>query len=105
MFVAGSAALLLWCLAFFLLQNTGNTGLAMLALAGMGLVGPMIATAVLNATGSTTGIIWYLAAVCGVSMISAMTLFRLVPSGAAESTMDGPRDENHTLQRSSRTTR
>ncbi|WP_340681885.1 MFS transporter [Amycolatopsis coloradensis] len=133
MFVAGSAALLLWCLAFFPLLNTGNTGLAMLALAGMGLLvpithcvqgaiiadtfpvnvrfsgmslllqggailggglAPMIATAVLNATGSTTGITWYLAAICGVSMISAMALFRLVPSCAVESTVDGPRDHD-----------
>ncbi|MEU3624606.1 hypothetical protein BS329_36965 [Amycolatopsis coloradensis] len=53
---------------------------------------PMIATAVLNTTGSTTGITWYLAAICGVSMISAMALFRLIPSRVAESTVDGPRD-------------
>jgi MFS family permease len=116
MFVAGSAALLLWCLAFFPLLNTGGTGFAMLALAGMGLIipithcvqgaiiadtfpanvrfsgmslllqggailggglAPMIATAVLNATGSTTGITWYLVGICGVSMISATVLFRL----------------------------
>ncbi|WP_410646820.1 hypothetical protein [Amycolatopsis sp. cmx-4-54] len=48
----------------------------------------------LNATGSTTGIIWYLAAICGVGMISAMALFRLIPSGAAESTVDGARDRD-----------
>jgi metabolite-proton symporter len=41
MFIAGSAAILVWCLAFFPLLNTGNSALAVLALLGMGLIIPV----------------------------------------------------------------
>ncbi|WP_311202980.1 MFS transporter [Streptomyces atratus] len=41
MFIAGSAAILVWCVAFFPLINTGNSVLAVVALLGMGLIIPV----------------------------------------------------------------
>ncbi|WP_326764703.1 MHS family MFS transporter [Streptomyces sp. NBC_01591] len=41
MFIAGSAAILVWCVAFFPLLNTGNSALAVVALLGMGLIIPV----------------------------------------------------------------
>ncbi|MEU4500802.1 MFS transporter [Streptomyces sp. NPDC024089] len=41
MFIAGSAAILVWCVAFFPLINTGNSALAVVALLGMGLIIPV----------------------------------------------------------------
>ncbi|MFE2933734.1 MFS transporter [Streptomyces sp. NPDC059278] len=41
MFIAGSAAILVWCVAFFPLINTGNPALAVVALLGMGLIIPV----------------------------------------------------------------
>lgn len=41
MFIAGSAAILLWCVAFFPLLDTGNSALAVVALLGMGLIIPV----------------------------------------------------------------
>ncbi|MCX5159187.1 MULTISPECIES: MFS transporter [unclassified Streptomyces] len=41
MFIAGSAAILVWCVAFFPLINTGNAALAVVALLGMGLIIPV----------------------------------------------------------------
>ncbi|MFI9627897.1 MFS transporter [Streptomyces sp. NPDC052042] len=123
MFIAGSAAILVWCLAFFPLLNTGNSALAMVALLGMGLIipvthcvqgsiivdtfpvnvrysgtslilqagailggglAPMISTALLNSSGSSTGVTWYLAGICTVSLVGAVALFRLVPEGKPE---------------------
>lgn len=123
MFIAGSVAVLAWCLAFFPLLNTGNRALAVVALLGMGLIipvthsvqgsiivdtfpvnvrysgtsmilqsgailgggfAPMVSTALLNATGSSTGVTWYLAGICSVSLAGAIALFRLVPEGAPE---------------------
>ncbi|WP_335941179.1 MFS transporter [Streptomyces sp. PTD5-9] len=123
MFIAGSAAILVWCVAFFPLLDTGKSGLAVLALLGMGLIipvthcvqgsiivdtfpvnvrysgtslilqagailggglAPMISTALLNSGGSSTGVTWYLAAICAVSLVGAVALFRLVPEKAPE---------------------
>ncbi|GAA2066035.1 MFS transporter [Streptomyces albiaxialis] len=121
MFIGGSLAILAWCAAFFPLLDTGSTGLAVLALAGMGLIipvthcvqgsiiadtfpahvrysgsslilqagailggglAPMISTALLNSGGSSAGVTWYLVAICAVSLVGAVALFRLVPDGA-----------------------
>ncbi|MGW2085782.1 MFS transporter [Streptomyces sp. NPDC001880] len=41
MFIAGSAAILIWCVAFFPLLDTGNSALAVVALLGMGLIIPV----------------------------------------------------------------
>ncbi|MFG2502879.1 MFS transporter [Streptomyces sp. NPDC048441] len=41
MFIGGSAAILVWCAAFFPLLDTGNSVLAVVALTGMGLVIPV----------------------------------------------------------------
>lgn len=41
MFIAGSAAVLVWCVVFFPLLNTGSSVLAVVALAGMGLIIPV----------------------------------------------------------------
>ncbi|MER5360368.1 MFS transporter [Streptomyces sp. NPDC002785] len=41
MFIAGSAVILVWCVAFFPLLNTGNSALAVVALLGMGLIIPV----------------------------------------------------------------
>ncbi|WP_432039110.1 MFS transporter [Streptomyces cucumeris] len=41
MFLAGSAAVLVWCAVFFPLLDTGNNALALVALAGMGLIIPV----------------------------------------------------------------
>lgn len=123
MFIAGSAAILLWCVAFFPLLDTGSPVLAVVALLGMGLIipvthcvqgsiivdtfpvnvrysgsslilqtgailggglAPMISTALLNSGGSSTGVTWYLVAICAVSLAGAVALFRLVPEGAPE---------------------
>lgn len=123
MFVAGSVAVLVWCVAFFPLLDTGNPVLAVVALLGMGLIipvthsvqgsiivdtfpvnvrysgtsvilqsgailggglAPMISTALLDAGGSSTGVTWYLAGICTVSLAGAVALFRLVPEGAPE---------------------
>ncbi|MGW6378498.1 MFS transporter [Rhodococcus sp. NPDC055112] len=128
MFIAGSAAILLWCIAFFPLLNTENSVLAVIAFLGMGLIipvthcvqgsiiadtfparvrysgsslilqtaailggglAPMIATALLNATGSSVGVTWYLVAICSISLVGAIALFRLVPS-----TSRGPQIED-----------
>lgn len=125
MFIAGSAAVLLWCLVFFPLLDTGNPVLAVVALLGMGLIipvthsvqgsiivdtfpvnvrysgtsvilqsgailggglAPMISTALLDSSGSSTGVTWYLAGICTVSLVGAVALFRLVPEGAPETT-------------------
>lgn len=123
MFIAGSVAVLVWCLVFFPLLDTGNRALAVVALLGMGLIipvthsvqgsiivdtfpvnvsysgtsvilqsgailggglAPMISTALLDAGGSSTGVTWYLAGICTVSLAGAVALFRLVPEGAPE---------------------
>ncbi|MFF9349719.1 MFS transporter [Streptomyces sp. NPDC014734] len=123
MFIAGSAAILVWCVAFFPLLDTGSPVLAVVALLGMGLIipvthcvqgsiivdtfpvnvrysgssvilqggailggglAPMISTALLNSGGSSTGVTWYLVAICAVSLVGAVALFRLVPEGAPE---------------------
>ncbi|MEU3216182.1 MFS transporter [Streptomyces sp. NPDC032161] len=123
MFIGGSVAILVWCVAFFPLLNTGNSALAVVALLGMGLIipvthcvqgsiivdtfpvnvrysgtslilqagailggglAPMISTALLNSGGSSTGVTWYLVAICSVSLAGAVALFRLVPEGAPE---------------------
>lgn len=123
MFIGGSAAILAWCLAFFPLLNTGNSALAVLALAGMGLIipithcvqggiiadtfpvhvrysgsslilqlgavlggglAPTISTALLNSGASSTGVTWYLAAMCLVSLVGAIALFRMVPESSPE---------------------
>ncbi|MFB7916313.1 MFS transporter [Streptomyces sp. NPDC056061] len=123
MFIAGSAAILVWCVAFFPLLDTGKPVLAVVALVGMGLIipvthcvqgsiivdtfpvnvrysgssvilqggailggglAPMISTALLNSGGSATGVTWYLVAICTVSLVGAVALFRLVPEGAPE---------------------
>ncbi|MGY1433902.1 MFS transporter [Streptomyces reniochalinae] len=44
---------------------------------------PMISTALLGSGGSTTGVTWYLVALCGGSLVGAWALFRLVPEDAA----------------------
>ncbi|WP_156042383.1 MFS transporter [Rhodococcus sp. UNC363MFTsu5.1] len=119
MFIAGSAAILLWCIAFLPLLNTENPVLAVIAFLGMGLIvpvthcvqgsiiadtfparvrysgsslilqtaailggglAPMISTALLNATGSSVGVTWYLVIICSISLAGAIALFRLVPS-------------------------
>ncbi|SEK52070.1 MFS transporter [Rhodococcus maanshanensis] len=119
MFIAGSAAILLWCIAFLPLLNTENSVLAVIAFLGMGLIvpvthcvqgsiiadtfparvrysgsslilqtaailggglAPMISTALLNATGSSAGVTWYLVIICSISLAGAIALFRLVPS-------------------------
>jgi MFS family permease len=119
MFIAGSAAILLWCIAFFPLLNTENSVLAVIAFLGMGLIipvthcvqgsiiadtfparvrysgsslilqtaailggglAPMISTALLNSTGSSVGVTWYLVVICSISLVGAIALFRLVPS-------------------------
>ncbi|MBP1160999.1 metabolite-proton symporter [Rhodococcus sp. PvR044] len=121
MFIAGSAAILLWCIAFFPLLNTENSVLAVIAFLGMGLIipvthcvqgsiiadtfparvrysgsslilqtaailggglAPMISTALLNATGSSVGVTWYLVVICSISLAGAIALFRLVPSSS-----------------------
>ncbi|WSU97215.1 MHS family MFS transporter [Streptomyces sp. NBC_01023] len=126
MFIAGSAAILVWCVVFFPLLNTGNSVLAVVALVGMGLIipvthcvqgaiiadtfparvrysgssvilqsgailggglAPVIATALLNAGGTSTGVTWYLAVICAVSLGGAVALFRLVPEGADADTV------------------
>ncbi|MBQ0863563.1 MFS transporter [Streptomyces smyrnaeus] len=51
------------------------------AILGGGLA-PMISTALLNSGGSSAGVTWYLVAICGVSLLGAAALFRLVPDGA-----------------------
>jgi metabolite-proton symporter len=123
MFIGGSAAILAWCFAFFPLLNTGNSALAVVALAGMGLIipvthcvqgaiiadtfpahvrysgsslilqlgavlggglAPTISTALLNSGGSSTGVTWYLAGMCALSLIGAVALFRLVPETTPE---------------------
>lgn len=123
MFVTGSVAVLVWCVAFFPLLDTGKPVLAVVALLGMGLIipvthsvqgsiivdtfpvnvrysgtsvilqsgailggglAPMISTALLDAGGSSTGVTWYLAGICTVSLAGAVALFRLVPEGAPE---------------------
>ncbi|MFI6581424.1 MFS transporter [Embleya sp. NPDC050493] len=123
MFIGGSAAILAWCIAFFPLLNTGNSALAVLALAGMGLIipithcvqggiiadtfpvhvrysgsslilqlgavlggglAPTISTALLNSGDSSTGVTWYLVAMCTISLVGAIALFRVVPEGAPE---------------------
>ncbi len=112
-----------WCAVFFPLLDTGQAALAVLALAGMGLVipvthcvqgsiiadtfpvhvrysgsslilqagailggglAPMISTALLGSGGSSTGVTWYLVALCGGSLVGAAALFRLVPEEAAK---------------------
>lgn len=129
MFIAGSAAILVWCVVFFPLLNTGNGVVAVVAFLGMGLIvpvthcvqgsiiadtfpvevrysgsslilqtgailggglAPMIATALLNATGSSTGVTWYLAIVCAVSLVGAIALFRVVPDSSRGEMHDEP---------------
>ncbi|WFR72511.1 MFS transporter [Prescottella defluvii] len=51
------------------------------AILGGGLA-PMIATALLDATGSSTGVTWYLAVVCTISLLGAIALFRVVPDSS-----------------------
>ncbi|GGY94909.1 MFS transporter [Streptomyces nitrosporeus] len=51
------------------------------AILGGGLA-PMISTALLDAGGSSTGVTWYLAGICTVSLAGAVALFRLVPERA-----------------------
>ncbi|ORL96605.1 MFS transporter [Prescottella equi] len=121
MFIAGSAAILAWCIVFFPLLNTENSVIAVIAFLGMGLIvpvthcvqgsiiadtfpakvrysgsslilqsgailggglAPMIATALLDATGSSVGITWYLATVCAISLVGAIALFRVVPDSS-----------------------
>ncbi|MCL2533315.1 MAG: MHS family MFS transporter [Nocardiaceae bacterium] len=121
MFIAGSAAILAWCVVFFPLLNTENSVVAVIAFLGMGLIvpvthcvqgsiiadtfpakvrysgsslilqsgailggglAPMIATALLDATGSSTGVTWYLALICAVSLFGAIALFRVVPDSS-----------------------
>ncbi|QCQ93464.1 MFS transporter [Rhodococcus sp. SGAir0479] len=121
MFIAGSAAILVWCVVFFPLLNTGNGVVAVVAFLGMGLIvpvthcvqgsiiadtfpvevrysgsslilqtgailggglAPMIATALLNATGSSTGVTWYLVGMCALSLFGAVALFRVVPDSS-----------------------
>jgi metabolite-proton symporter len=129
MFIGGSAAILAWCLAFFPLLDTGNSVLAVVALAGMGLIipvthcvqgaiiadtfpahvrysgsslilqlgavlggglAPTISTALLNSGGTSTGVTWYLATMCALSLIGATALFRLVPETTPEPTSPKP---------------
>ncbi|OQQ24747.1 MFS transporter [Prescottella equi] len=121
MFIAGSAAILAWCIVFFPLLNTENSVIAVIAFLGMGLIvpvthcvqgsiiadtfpakvrysgsslilqsgailggglAPMIATALLDATGSSVGVTWYLATVCAISLVGAIALFRVVPDSS-----------------------
>ncbi|GAB2645332.1 MFS transporter [Prescottella soli] len=121
MFIAGSAAILVWCVVFFPLLNTENTVVAVIAFLGMGLIvpvthcvqgsiiadtfpakvrysgsslilqsgailggglAPLIATALLDATGSSTGVTWYLAIICTISLFGAIALFRVVPDSS-----------------------
>ncbi|MFC9518533.1 MFS transporter [Nocardiaceae bacterium NPDC056970] len=121
MFIAGSAAILAWCIVFFPLLNTENSVIAVIAFLGMGLIvpvthcvqgsiiadtfpakvrysgsslilqsgailggglAPMIATALLDATGSSAGVTWYLATVCAISLVGAIALFRVVPDSS-----------------------
>ncbi|MDX8033429.1 MFS transporter [Lentzea sp. BCCO 10_0856] len=51
------------------------------ALLGGGLA-PLISTALLNETGSSSGVTAYIVAVCGISLIASLALFRLRPVGA-----------------------
>lgn len=121
MFIAGSAAILAWCIVFFPLLNTENSVIAVIAFLGMGLIvpvthcvqgsiiadtfpakvrysgsslilqsgailggglAPMIATALLDATGSSVGVTWYLATVCAISLVGEIALFRVVPDSS-----------------------
>eukprot|EP01133_Synstelium_polycarpum_P021209 gene21209-25482_t len=51
------------------------------AILGGGLA-PMIATALLDATGSSVGVTWYLAGVCTISLVGAIALFKIVPDSS-----------------------
>ncbi|GAA3162597.1 hypothetical protein GCM10020255_046460 [Rhodococcus baikonurensis] len=51
------------------------------AILGGGLA-PMIATALLDATGSSAGVTWYLAGVCTISLVGAIALFKIVPDSS-----------------------
>lgn len=51
------------------------------AILGGGLA-PMISAALLNSGGSSTGVTWYLLAVCTLSLAGATALFRLVPDSS-----------------------
>ncbi|MCA1007052.1 MHS family MFS transporter [Rhodococcus hoagii] len=129
MFIAGSAAILAWCIVFFPLLNTENSVIAVIAFLGMGLIvpvthcvqgsiiadtfpakvrysgsslilqsgailggglAPMIATALLDATGSSAGVTWYLATVCAISLVGAIALFRVVPDSSRGLQHDEP---------------
>ncbi|MGW6930005.1 MFS transporter [Lentzea sp. NPDC054927] len=51
------------------------------ALLGGGLA-PLISTALLNETGSSSGVTTYIVAVCGISLVASLALFRLRPVSA-----------------------
>ncbi|MCZ4567441.1 MULTISPECIES: MFS transporter [Rhodococcus] len=51
------------------------------AILGGGLA-PMIATALLDATGSSVGVTWYLASICTISLVGAIALFKIVPDSS-----------------------
>jgi hypothetical protein len=51
------------------------------AILGGGLA-PMIATALLDATGSSVGVTWYLASICSISLVGAIALFKVVPDSS-----------------------
>ncbi|MEV6139142.1 MFS transporter [Nocardia sp. NPDC051990] len=48
------------------------------AIFGGGLA-PTVSTALLNSTGSSSGVTWYLIALCSISLLGAVALFRKVP--------------------------
>ncbi|MGK4906266.1 MFS transporter [Streptomyces albus] len=68
------------------------------AILGGGLA-PMISTALLNSGGSSTGVTWYLVAICGVSLAGAVALFRLVPETPARTARPQIGDEAWTAPR------
>lgn len=115
MFIGGSIALLIWCVLFLPMMNTGSTVLTAVAFLGMGLIipvthsvqgaiiadtfpaavrysgtslvlqlgailggglAPIISSALVGESGGSAGVTVYLVAICLISLVSAVVLFR-----------------------------